>query len=470
MGHWSYAMPAGRAVILNARDRGSRRPVQTGAAAPIASRPRPPTVGGGAVLQFALTGLLVLVLFLVGSLLVFRSIGQNEALRDARQFAVLTGQGIVEPALRDGVLRGEPGASAGRPDRPGARARRASRPREDLDPRRAHRLLRRAAADRFEVPARRLEARGARTGAPRAELSNLAGPENRFEQGTAASTRSTFRFARRTGRLCCSRPTSAGASVASTGRRIWLPFAALLLVSLVLLWLVQVPLAWRLAIGFAAASWIARRSSCAPSRHRLTSGAASPPTSTTVSSRTSPASPTRSARRPTAPTRRCRPPSARPSRGGVRHTRQHATHPLASGRDPPAEPPRRRARSCARRPPVPARSARDRRSLDVADGLALNDETELLFYRAASEAIRNVERHARATDVSVNVGTPGRSGAPEVTDDGAGFTPARREQSRAEGHVGLSLLEELAARMGGTLEVRSAPGEGTSFVLEVPDA
>jgi signal transduction histidine kinase len=34
--------------------------------------------------------------------------------------------------------------------------------------------------------------------------------------------------------------------------------------------------------------------------------------------------------------------------------------------------------------------------------------------------------------------------------------------------VGLSLLEELAARMNGTLEVRSTPGEGTSFVLEVP--
>ena len=58
----------------------------------------------------------------------------------------------------------------------------------------------------------------------------------------------------------------------------------------------------------------------------------------------------------------------------------------------------------------------------------------------------------------------------EVVDDGTGFTKARREQSRAEGHVGLSLLEELASRMGGALDVRSAPGEGTSFVLEVPDS
>ena len=58
----------------------------------------------------------------------------------------------------------------------------------------------------------------------------------------------------------------------------------------------------------------------------------------------------------------------------------------------------------------------------------------------------------------------------QVDDDGVGFTPDRRERSRAAGHVGLSLLEELAARMNGTLEVQSSPGAGTSFVLEVPAA
>ena len=63
-----------------------------------------------AVAQFALTGLVVLALFLVGSLLVFRSLGRSEAIRDARQFAVLTGQNIVEPTLRDGVLSGDPSA------------------------------------------------------------------------------------------------------------------------------------------------------------------------------------------------------------------------------------------------------------------------------------------------------------------------------------------------------------------------
>jgi signal transduction histidine kinase len=116
--------------------------------------------------------------------------------------------------------------------------------------------------------------------------------------------------------------------------------------------------------------------------------------------------------------------------------------------------------------PLPSRGIRV--SLDVAEDLALDDETELLLYRAASEAIRNVERHAAASNASVTVGGENGRARLEVVDDGAGFTGAERERSRSEGHVGLSLLEELASRMDGTLDVRSEPGQGTSFTLEVP--
>jgi signal transduction histidine kinase len=54
----------------------------------------------------------------------------------------------------------------------------------------------------------------------------------------------------------------------------------------------------------------------------------------------------------------------------------------------------------------------------------------------------------------------------EVTDDGAGFDPADPElRSR---HLGLTSMEERARRLGGRLEVLSAPGEGTMVRLEVP--
>jgi signal transduction histidine kinase len=56
----------------------------------------------------------------------------------------------------------------------------------------------------------------------------------------------------------------------------------------------------------------------------------------------------------------------------------------------------------------------------------------------------------------------------EVADDGVGFAEADRERRRADGHVGLSLLEELAAHSGTSLAIRSAPGAGTSVALELP--
>ena len=54
----------------------------------------------------------------------------------------------------------------------------------------------------------------------------------------------------------------------------------------------------------------------------------------------------------------------------------------------------------------------------------------------------------------------------EVSDDGAGFDPGDPElRSR---RLGLTSMEERAQRLGGTLEIRSAPGAGTTVQLEAP--
>ena len=56
--------------------------------------------------------------------------------------------------------------------------------------------------------------------------------------------------------------------------------------------------------------------------------------------------------------------------------------------------------------------------------------------------------------------------AVEVQDDGVGFDPEDPElRSR---HLGLTSMEERARELGGTLELRSAPGAGTTVRLEVP--
>ena len=86
-----------------------------------------------------------------------------------------------------------------------------------------------------------------------------------------------------------------------------------------------------------------------------------------------------------------------------------------------------------------------------------------LVYRVTREALRNVSQHAQASRVHVAVD----GGRLEVRDDGLGFDAAERAARRGDNHVGLDLMEELVARSGGTLEVQSAPGAGTTVVMEL---
>jgi signal transduction histidine kinase len=53
---------------------------------------------------------------------------------------------------------------------------------------------------------------------------------------------------------------------------------------------------------------------------------------------------------------------------------------------------------------------------------------------------------------------------PEISDDGAGFDP----EGDFSGHLGLKSMRERAARLGGTLRVESAPGEGTTIRVQIP--
>lgn len=98
----------------------------------------------------------------------------------------------------------------------------------------------------------------------------------------------------------------------------------------------------------------------------------------------------------------------------------------------------------------------------------LDPDTQALVYRVAQEAVRNVIAYADASTVSVEVGVVDSTARLLVADDGRGFAPETRERRRAEGHLGLSLVEELADQAGGRLTVDSSEGEGTRVRLEVP--
>ncbi len=85
--------------------------------------------------------------------------------------------------------------------------------------------------------------------------------------------------------------------------------------------------------------------------------------------------------------------------------------------------------------------------------------------RITNEALHNALRHARADHVSVRLAQRDRVLTVEVTDDGIGFDPGGAElRSR---HLGLTSMEERARELGGELQIRSAPGAGTTVRFEV---
>jgi len=92
---------------------------------------------------------------------------------------------------------------------------------------------------------------------------------------------------------------------------------------------------------------------------------------------------------------------------------------------------------------------------------------DVLVYRVAREAIRNAQVHAAPESVTVEVARDSAKTRLVVADDGRGFTASERTRRREGGHLGLTLLEDLAAQAGADLSIESAPGEGTTVVLEV---
>ncbi|MEO7572032.1 MAG: GAF domain-containing sensor histidine kinase [Acidimicrobiales bacterium] len=91
-----------------------------------------------------------------------------------------------------------------------------------------------------------------------------------------------------------------------------------------------------------------------------------------------------------------------------------------------------------------------------AGRLPILQEREL--WRIAQEAVTNVERHARATQVTISWFCNGTGGSLEVADDGIGFPVGRAGRLDSYGLLG---MRERAASIGATLDVESEPGHGT---------
>ena len=96
----------------------------------------------------------------------------------------------------------------------------------------------------------------------------------------------------------------------------------------------------------------------------------------------------------------------------------------------------------------------------------LSADAEITFYRITQEALNNVVKHAHATRVDVVLEARGDSVLLIIEDDGVGFDPATAD-GKPTG-IGLVGMRERSALIGGTLQVESAPGKGTTIYLRYP--
>lgn len=424
----------------------------------------------GAILRFAVAGLIALTALVVVGGLVLRDLSEREAVDDARRLAALAGRGVVEPALTDGALAGRP-ADLAALDR-AVQERVLS---EDIvrvkvwtpDGRIVYSDEPRLVGRRFALGDDEREALA--RGVTDAEVSDLSEPENAYERGqgsllevylpirTPAGSPALFELYQREG------------AIDASGRRILVAVAPVVVGSLLLLWLIQLPLAWstarRLRDGLREREALleAALDSSRVERRRVAADLHDGPVQDLAGLAFSLSAAAERAPAGTDPdTVRALRDGADAAREGIRRLRAAVVD---------INPGRLHEAGLAASIEDLAGELRGRGvdvEIEVPDGLSPAPAVEELLYRGAVEGLRNAAAHADATRVAVRVEAGEGRAWLRVEDDGRGFDAATRARRGEEGHLGLSLVEDLAAHLGGEARIVSAPGEGTVLEIEVP--
>jgi signal transduction histidine kinase len=419
--------------------------------------------------MFALSGLAVLLLVGIVGVLVLRSVGTAEATREAADITTVAGRGVVQPVLRDGVVSGD-ATSLSELDAVVQR----SVLRDpivrvkiwDANGRIVYSDARELIGSRFELADDELEA--LRTDAVVAELSDLSQPENRFEREYGKLLEVYLPIWTPGGHELLFEAYLRFDSIAASGRELWQAFLPVLAVALVAVTLLQIPLAYRLARrvheGQRDRERLLQRAidSSNVERRRIAGDLHDGPVQQLAGLSMSLAAKadTLASADPGAAT--VLRDAASRTRQGVRSLRS-----ALMGIYPPTL---ERAGLVAALSDLAAPLTQYglEVELDVPSDLTLPPDVEALLFRASQEAIRNVVSHAEAHRVRLHVAADDGVVLLQVADDGKGFSAERQTEARADNHLGLRLLSDLARDANGSFDVATAPGKGTRIRLQVP--
>jgi two-component system NarL family sensor kinase len=419
---------------------------------------------GKVVARFAVAGFVALVFVIAFTAIASRRVGTEQAIEEARRVADISGVGLVAPVLDDDVVAMDRDAL----DRLDAVVRddvlRGSLVRVKIwreDGTIVYADEPRLIGEQFTLGDDALEVLA--TGGQVAEVSDLSDPENRYEterkllevysrietpSGTPLLFETYFNYG----------------GVTEVGRNLWLQFAPITIGALILLELVQIPIAWSMARRLQASQQERERLL----RHALEASDAE--------------------------RRRI----ASDLHDGVVQELTGVSLTLAAQGRTSIEPQQALEASEAIRssikslrsllveiyPPNLAEEGLETALGDLLSGLRVRgiethldvphgdagipNEIAALVYRVAQEALRNVVTHAGAEHVRVGLTTDDGEVRLVVDDDGRGFTADSLDDRFAEGHVGLRSLAGLVAQLDGTLTVSSRPGTGTRVETTVP--
>jgi two-component system CheB/CheR fusion protein len=104
----------------------------------------------------------------------------------------------------------------------------------------------------------------------------------------------------------------------------------------------------------------------------------------------------------------------------------------------------------------------------LPDGQRLSLEIETMLYRIAQEALNNISKHAGASHVEVMLERRGDRAVLIIADNGMGFDVNEAMTTDGRQGMGLFNMRERATFVGGTFDIESQPGEGTTVYVRVP--